>query len=252
MDRSSFAPGQAATVGVADRRWAVVARVLATEIRGGPLRDAAHLPSERALVERFGVSRVTVRRALRALEEEGLVTSAAGRGWLVRAAHFEEPENELVSFSALAGEHGLGATARVLALRTREATLDEAERLGVAPGAEVVELDRVRLLDGVPVAIDRSLVPAARAPGLIERDWTTASLYTALAEAGVPPARADYVVQAAPADAEEAALFALAPGAPVLLAEQLTYDASGRPIQLCRLTYRGDRYRFRATLVRRP
>ena len=234
-----------------DRRYEAVARALAEEIRAGRLADRVHLPSERALVSRFGVSRVTVRRALRALEAEGLVVSAAGRGWLVRGAGLEEPENELLGFTDVARQQGLAASARVLAAHVRETTLDEAELLGMAPGAPVVALDRVRLLDGVPVGIDRSLVPAARAPGLLGRDWTTASLYAALEEAGCPPVRAEYVLQAAAANDQEAALLELSPGAPVLRADQRSFDTAGRPIQLCRMSYRGDRYRFRTTLIRR-
>jgi GntR family transcriptional regulator len=234
-----------------DRRYVVVARALAEDLRAGSLGDATHLPSERALCARFGVSRVTVRRALRELEGEGLIVAAAGRGWFVRGHRFEEPENELLSFTAVAETRGLRATARVLAATTLEASLDEAESLGVAPGAPLVGLDRLRLLDGVPLAIDRSLVPASRVPGLLERDWTAASLYEAMDEAGCAPVRADYVVRADAAGADEARLLGLQPGGPVLRAEQLSYDAAGRPVQLCRLTYRGDRYRFHASLARR-
>jgi GntR family transcriptional regulator len=234
-----------------DRRYVTVARALAEELRSGPLGDAPHLPSERELCVRFSVSRVTVRRALRELEADGLITAAAGRGWFVRGGRLEEPENELLSFSAVAGARGLRATARVLAATTREATLDEAERLAIAPGAPLVSLDRLRLVDGVPLAIDRSLVPASRVAGLLERDWTSASLYEALAEAGCAPVRAEYVVRADAADASEARLLGLEPGGPVLRADQLSYDPAGRPIQLCLLAYRGDRYRFHASLTRR-
>ncbi len=234
-----------------DRRYVAVARALAEDLRAGLPGDAAHLPSERDLCARFGVSRVTVRRALRELEAEGLIAAAAGRGWFVRVQRFEEPENELLSFTAIAGTRGLRATARVLTATTREATLDEAERLGVAPGAPVVELDRLRLLDGVPLAIDRSLLPVSRVPDLLDRDWTSASLYEAMTEAGCAPIRADYVVRADAADADEARLLELGQSGPVLRADQLSYDAAGRPVQLCRLTYRGDRYRFHASLARR-
>lgn len=233
------------------RRYAAVARALAGEIRGGDLADAAHLPSERALVERFRVSRVTVRRALRELEADGLVLAAPGRGWLVRGGRLEEPENELMPFSAAAATRGLRPTSRVLVARSREATFEEAEALAVVPGSAVFELERVRLLDGLPVAIDWCLLPAGRGGDLERPDWRSASLYEALGAAGSAPVRADYVVRADGADAREARYLDLVAGAPVLRADQVTFDAVGRPIQLCRIAYRGDRYRFRASLGRR-
>jgi GntR family transcriptional regulator len=234
-----------------DLRYRQVAEALAREIRAGAAGDLSHLPSERVLCVRFGVSRVTIRRALRELEASRLIVSSPGRGWLVRRDHVDEPENELLSFTAIAGERGLRAAARLLAVDVREATLDEADRLGVAPGARLVRIDRLRLLDGVPLVIDRSLLPAARVPDLRALDWMTTSLYAVMVEAGCAPVRADYVVRADGADAEEARLLDLMPGAPVLRADQVSYDAAGRAVQLCRLAYRGDRYRFHASLARR-
>jgi GntR family transcriptional regulator len=203
-------------------------------------------------VERFRVSRVTVRRALRELEEEGLVLAAPGRGWLVREGRLEEPETELLPFSAAASARGLRATSEVLVARSREASFEEAEALAVAPGSTVFELERVRLLDGLPVAIDWCLLGGGGGGDLERRDWRSASLYEALAAAGSAPVRADYVVRADGADAREARHLDLAAGAPVLRADQASFDASGRPVQLCRIAYRGDRYRFRASLGRRP
>jgi len=234
-----------------DRRYTVVARALAADIRGGLLGDAAHLPSERTLVERFHVSRVTVRRALRELESAGLVIAAPARGWLVRGDRLEEPENELLPFSSAAAARGLQPTSRVVVARSREAAFEEAEALAIAPGAPVFELERVRLLDGLPVAIDWCLIPGVRGAGLEQLDWRSASLYAALAAGGSSPTRADYVVWADGADAREASRLDLAVGAPVLRAEQVTFDAAGHPVQLCRIAYRGDRYRFRASLGRR-
>lgn len=233
------------------RRYAAVARALADEIRAGGLAGAAHLPSERALVEQYRVSRVTIRRALRELEAEGLVIAAPGRGWFVRGGLMEEPESELTSFSAAAASRGLRATSRVLVAAPREATFEEAEALAAVPGSAVFELERVRLLDGLPVVIDWCLLPRVRFGELARPDWRFASLYGVLGEAGILPVRADYTVRADGADAREARSLDLAPGAPVLRADQVAFDAAGRPVQLCRMTYRGDRYRFRATLGRR-
>lgn len=233
------------------RRYAAVARALADEIHGGGLTGAAHLPSERALVDRYQVSRVTIRRALRELEAEGLVLAAPGRGWLVRGWLMEEPESDLTSFSAAAASRGLRATSTVLVGAAREATFEEAEALAVVPGWAVFELERVRLLDGLPVAIDWCLLPRARFGDLAHPDWRSASLYAVLADAGAAPVRADYTVRADGAAAREARSLDLVPGAPVLRADQVAFDAAGRPVQLCRMTYRGDRYRFRASLGRR-
>lgn len=234
-----------------DLRFRRVAEVLAQQIRRDSFAHVGRLPPERSLSARFGVSRATVRRALEALEHEGLVIHAPRLGWLVRGRGLEEPHDELLSFTALAAIRGLGAGATVLLARTREATIEEAEELEVAPGAPVLEISRLRDLDGIPVAIDHSIVPAARAPSLLARDWSTASLYEAMAEGGCAPVRAEYVVFADGASPEEARHLGLPPGGPVLRADQRSFDAAGRPVQLSRIAYRGDRYRFRARLVRR-
>ena len=76
----------------------------------------------------------------------------------------------------------------------RPATIEEAEQLSVAPGTEIVAIDRIRTLDGIPVAISYSIVPRACAPRLASLDWTTASIFDELALAGHAPVRADYSV----------------------------------------------------------
>jgi DNA-binding GntR family transcriptional regulator len=223
--------------------------VLADEIATGVLAPHARIPSERDLSRRLSVSRVTVRRALAELQKQGLITTSTGLGWFVRAAEVEEPPNELVSFKRMGEALGLTASSRVLVARTRAATLNEAEALSIAPGAELVELTRLRLLDDVPIVVDASLVPSSRAPGLLEVDFTTASLYDTLAARyGIVAFSAEYVLQARGAADDVAELLELAIGEPVLVAEQTTLDVNRRPFQLSRMTYRGDRYRFRSTL----
>lgn len=222
---------------------------LAERIATGSLRPGQRLPAERQLCETFGVSRVTVRRALGALVEEGLVEVAPGRGWFVATAPLSEPPNVLLSFTAMARERGLHPTAIVREHTVRGASIDEAEALAIAPGAEVVHLERVRLLDGIAVAVDRSLVPLIRCPALADADFTTASLYDLLHdEAGLVPSRAETAVEAVQAGEELAQLLDLAPTSPVLVTTQTTFDQRGRPIEVSRIAYRGDRYRFRARL----
>jgi GntR family transcriptional regulator len=228
-----------------------VYRLIADEIASGSLGPGDRLPSERELTERLGVSRATVRRALGELATDGLVEASAGRGSFVSTGPLVEPPNALLSFTELGQRHGLQATARVLRLQKRPATIEEAERFGVAPGADLVELERLRLLDAVPVAVDVTRFPLARVPHALTTDFETASLYDVLEGAGFPPVRAAYTVEALPAPEREGALLGIQVGEPTLVAETAAYDPSDRLVELARTHYRADRYRFRATLVRR-
>jgi GntR family transcriptional regulator len=227
-----------------------VKETLARQINDGTMPPGAQLPSERNLCERYGISRVTARRALTALVEEGLVVSSPGRGWYVSEGPLSEPPNMLLSFTAMARARGFDPSARVLRSEVRSATLDESESLEVAPGAALLQLERVRLLDGLPVAVDRSLVPLALCPAIATTDFAQASLYEVLArEAKVVPVSAACTIEATSAGDEVGPLLDLEPHEPVLISSQVTKDGSGRPVELSRIVYRGDRYRFRTTLT---
>ncbi len=222
---------------------------LARRIAAGEVPLDGRLPTERDLAAEFRVSRVTIRRALADLTGDGLVYAVQGRGTFARPARVAEPPNALLSFHALAASRGLAAGARPLRSEVRPATINEAELLGVAPGAALFALERVRTLDGLPVAVDASLVPLALAPDLPAHDWAIQSLYARLAQAGHAPVRADYAVEARAADARTAGELTLPEGAPVLVAESRAYSAAGRLVDLGCIVYRGDRYRFRSTLL---
>lgn len=224
--------------------------MLLEEIERGVLPRGARLPPERVLSERLSVSRATVRRALQELVEQGLIESWVGRGTFVTGGLLSDPPSTYRSFTELGADRGLTASARVLSQAIRPAGLDEAEIFRIAPGASVFELERLRLLDGLPIAIDRARVPLARAPRLVETDFSSASLDRALEAAGVPPVRGDYAVTAVAADEREAGLLETEPGAPLLLASSTDYEAQGAVINVSDTLYRGDRYRFRATLTR--
>ncbi len=225
---------------------------IAAQIASGSLRSGGRLPPERQLCVEWGVSRTTVRRAMAALEADGLVQAVQGRGTFATSPRLAEPPNALLSFTQLAAERGASAGARVLRAEVRTATLDEAERFRISPGGEVFELERLRTMDGLPVALDHSVVPLSAAPGLTEADWEHASLYALLREADSAPIRADYALEARAADARCAEQLELAVGAPVLVAETASYTLDERLVEIGRIVYRGDRYRFRSTLSAQP
>jgi GntR family transcriptional regulator len=218
-------------------------------IARGELAPGEQLPTERELRDEFGVSRVTVRRALASLTEDGLVYAIQGRGTFVASGLLAEPPNTLQSFHELVANEHVTVGAEPLKVEVRPATIDEADTFGIAPGAPLFELVRLRTLDELPVAIDSTTLPLSLDPELPSLDWSEESLYARLVAAGHAPVSADYTVEARAADARVAGLLAASTGSPVLVAESEVSDASGRLIVVGVITYRGDRYRFRSRLT---
>ena len=233
-------------------RYSVVATTIAEQIRSGALTPGDRLPSERDLAERFEVSRVTGRRAITELTEAGLVEAHQGRGTFVRDSLVTDQANALMSFTELGRERGLVPSARVLHRATRASTLVEAQDFGIGPGAALLELRRVRLLDDLPVSVDRSLVPAGLVPSANEVDFTSASLYAVLESHGHGPRRTEYIVGAIAADAASAALLEVPEGSPLLATHTKAFDAQGRLVEVGDMVYRGDRYQFHASLTKDP
>jgi DNA-binding GntR family transcriptional regulator len=132
-----MAPMSAADEPLLDRlqlRYQRVQESLAEELARDHRPAGSPLPPERALAEHFGVSLVTLRRALDELERAGLVSRTPSGGWVVAGARIGEPPNELMSFSEMAASRGLTARARVLSEHVRPAMIDEADTLGPRPG----------------------------------------------------------------------------------------------------------------------
>ncbi|MFJ2402399.1 GntR family transcriptional regulator [Streptomyces xanthochromogenes] len=229
--------------------WAQTARLIQDEIERRGLTPGARLPAERELGERLDISRVTLRKALAHLVDQGLVTASHGRGWFVAApvAPREWP-NDLESFTATARRKHMRPSSLVLHQELRPATLDDADRLDVPAGAPLLRLERVRLLDDVRIAVDRTLLVAAFAPGLEEVDFTAASLFAELHDRGVELDRSETTIEARGAGPGLAEHLAITPGSPVLALDQTIYARDQRPVLLSTVEYSGDRYRLRTTL----
>lgn len=233
-------------------RFARARNKILARIQSGSQPYGSRLPAERSLAAELGVSRVTLRKALGVLEEEGVVERAThGRGWNV-VAHLEisDPANTLVSFTSIAADNELIASADVLEAAVRRSVTEEAERLRIPPGAPIFVLERLRRLNGVPVAVDRSVLTTALVPLLTDVDFSGRSLYAHIEENGVRPTRAELVVRAERPDDTIAALLDLEPGEPLIAIEQVTFDQSERVIELGRIVYPSSVYRFRATMFR--
>jgi GntR family transcriptional regulator len=231
--------------------WLQAVAGIRSDIDSGILRLGMRLAPERELCLSLGISRVTLRKALAHLVSDGILTASHGRGWYVAAPTLrKEWPNSLESFSETAARMGLVAHSQVTRALEAPATLDEGEELGIAPGTPLFHLDRIRLLDDVPIAFDVTRFASSLAPGVLTQDFTEDSLYESLSRAGVEPARADSTIEAREADATVAAYLGLNVGTPVLALQQVAVDAADRPLFASRIIYAGDRYRLRTTFAR--
>jgi GntR family transcriptional regulator len=219
-----------------------LARHLRTLIVEGRLTDQDALPGERELAEVFGVSRVTVRKALRELIAEGLLHQRQGAGTFInRSPHVEQRLSTLTSFTEDIGGRGLKPDSRWLSRSVATATPEEAMALGLRPGAEVVRLHRLRLADGTPLAIELSALPTSFLP---DPDLVQGSLYETLRARGYPPFRALQRLSAIRLPTDQATLLGVPDGAPALYIERRTFLENGTPLEFVRSHYRGDAYDF--------
>jgi GntR family transcriptional regulator len=211
---------------------------LETAIERGRLSPGDRLPAERQLAERYGVSRMTLRQALGALEQRGRLVRSKGR---YGGTFVAEPKLELAGTSALSDQLrglGLAAGARVLAASERASGPDEVEL-----GARVFAIERVRLANGEPVALERGAYAADAFPGLLDGPLE-GSLYDLIrARYDEVPVRARERLEPGLALPADAAALEVEPGAPVMLVERSAYAASGRLVERSRDVFRGDRTR---------
>jgi GntR family transcriptional regulator len=212
---------------------------------------AAHdrLPTERDLAEQFGVSRVTVRRALDDLENEHRVYRVQGAGTFVAATPIAKTI-ELTSFSEDMRLRGLTPASRLLVAETVPAGAEVGVPLRLSPADEVVHLERVRTADGVPMCLERAYLAHNLVPGLLAADLA-GSLYEVLEDRyHIRLVRAEQRIRATVLVAAEAALLDVPPFTPALLVERTSYDQRDRPVERACSTYRADRYSYQVTLHR--
>jgi GntR family transcriptional regulator len=245
---------QAVIEAAPEPRYQRVYSAIASAIGSGALKPGDRLPPEREICQELGVSRATARRALLQLHADGLVESSLRRGWFVRPPTVGEPPNALMSFTALAEARGLTPSARVLSQSIRGSTLDEATAFGVAPGAQLLDVERLLSLDDVPFAIDHSRVPVSLAPDFATADLGEKSIFDLLATSGAAPTYATVVVRAVVADDRQAELLDVDRGSALVLCSSTSCDETDRVVEVSDVAYPGSRYEFRATLggVPRP
>ena len=216
-------------------REAIQNRVLAPDVA---------LPPERDRATEFAVSRITVRKALDGLVNEGLLIRRQGAGTFV-ASRVEKNFSKLSSFTEDMISRGRTPRSEWLKRTDGTVTPEESMVLGLSPGTPVYRFHRIRFADDLPMALEYSTVPGFSLPSAEAVD---ASLYEALAAAGHRPSRALQRLRAVLFTTEQAELLGVQTGAPGLLIERRGFLKDGQVVEFTQSYYRGDAYDFVAEL----
>lgn len=205
------------------------------------------IPTERALAEQYGTSRTTVRQAIGELVAEGRLDRTQGRGTFVappKVTHVRQ----LTSFTDDAASQGMTASARILDISEVPADPVTAKRLALEPGTGVHRVERIRLVNGEPLAHETAFL-AGELPDLAANVEVRGSLYSALREDyGIRISEVEDTVETKLAGPEEVRLLDVEMGAPMLLVHRLGLDPDGRPVEWTESVFRGDRFRFVARM----
>lgn len=224
---------------------------LLDQIESGELKPGMPMPSIERIARRMGVSQMTVRQAVRALCELGVIYSRQGKGTFISGIKLERDFRQVLSFTEESVARGARPSSKVLSfeMQTPNPAVKAALRLG--PRESVYVLRRVRYGDSVPMGIECSSLPVRLCPGLLETFKPTSSLYAELAEQyGIQLMVTDEVIEVGKASAEEARLLEIAPKSPVFLFTRISYLENGVPAEYVNSVYPGSRYKVVNRLMR--
>ncbi|AZT85023.1 GntR family transcriptional regulator [Marinobacter sp. NP-4(2019)] len=224
---------------------------LRRQILDGTYQVHERLPSENEMMSVFGVSRITIRQALRDLHNEGLVFSAQGKGTFVSKPKAVQNVQRLEGFGEAMAAQGYEASARVLSIQQLKAPKAVAAALDLQAGDEAVEVKRVRYLNRSPVCIENSYFPMDVGRQMFSLDLS-GDIFPMLENLfGIPLGGADISLDAILADDETQQYLNLKTGEAILRVERLTHNRDGRPIDFEYLCYRGDSFKYQFRIDRK-
>lgn len=229
-----------------------VQEILRTRIVQGHLQPGHKIPTEAELCTQHDVSRITVRQAVTALVNEGLLYRSRGRGTFVASPRVSHVVSELISFTEEMAQRGLVATSRVLDAQSEVPSERIRSALQIPEGEEVFRIKRLRLADGEPLALQTAYLPRNRFPPIDVRRLETTSLYQILEEEyRIHLARAQEVYRPIILKRAEAAILNVHPRLAAFGVERTTFDAQNRPVEFVTSILRGDRMQLTLELIRK-
>jgi GntR family transcriptional regulator len=233
--------------------YAQVESILAAGIAEGTFPAGSQLPNEDELIQRYAVSRTTIRQTIQNLMRRGLIEIRRGKGTFVLQPKITQELTELSGFVEDMQSLGRHASARLLDRQLVPASESVARRLAIAAGTLVVHIQRVRLADNAPLSFDETWLPREIGERIIENDLETEPIFSLLEQKyDTPLVEAEYRLEAISADTTVARALGISAGSPIFLIERTSYTTDHQPVDYEKLYYRGDQIRFVTRLARRP
>jgi GntR family transcriptional regulator len=219
-------------------------------IQSGEFKPGDRIPSERDLSTQFSVNRLTVNKAIKELARAGLLYAQVGKGTFISAEMYNQQLEHLTGFTEEMRSRGHVASSKVLSADIIFAPDEVSRILNVLPGTRLIKLQRVRLADEQPIAIETTNIVASLCPDLLEKhDFAQESLYQVLRrDYGITMSHAEQTIEARPATKDEATALSIKVGQSVLSMIRVAFTDHNRPIECVWSAYRGDRYKFRVVL----
>lgn len=222
-----------------------IAEGLIGQVESGELAPGDQLPAERELSEKLGVNRMTLRRALRVLEYQGLVVRRHGVGTFIAEPKIDRRMDSVFRFTRGMQSRGYTPGARLISMEQSFVDAALARELVVPISSPAYRILRLRTINREPVLLESYTIPAQRFPGLEQHDLEGRSIYEVMEnEYGVTIARASQSFEPVVASPFEAELLAVRLGAPLMLEKRISFDADNRAVEYGKDRYRGDRFRF--------
>lgn len=223
-----------------------MANEIKAQIASGELRQNEQIMTEMELSREFGVSRITVRKALELLVEEDILSKRQGVGAFVTGKKLLRSMNVMMGFTQTCEANGQNATSRLLFAGLSEARPADIKLLGVKEGDSVISLKRLRFCDNVPVMVEE--VRLQRSFAYLLGEDLTGSLHKMLAENGIKVVKGVKTISISSATKEESSLLGMGEGAALLLQRDVSYDENGQAVYRSKSVINADRYTCTITM----
>jgi len=229
-----------------------IKEALKKQILNGEYAPHQRMPSESQLMKTFGVSRITVRQALRDLHGEGLVFASQGKGTFASKPKAMQDVKHLEGFSEAMSPQGYETSSRLLSIGEVTPNKDVQEKLNVNAKDGVIEVVRIRYLNRDPVSIDTSYFPMGIGIRLFSKGLGGDIFPILENELRISLGRAEISLDARPASVDIAKLLETDAGSPIMWVQRLTRDINENPVDYEYLAFRGDSYKYRFQVERDP